>query len=192
MVNVVRSWLLRKPVPALIRCKCVDGEMRTIKLDPQSKKKWVDAASAIDDMGATHLEALDAKGNTLRMTECERDPLDAPAEPLPQVAAATPEQKTLEVFARLLAEAYRNGAASTEHPVKMAFETLGQLLGLMMKRLDEVSAREARQINAALRVAQGETVEPKEDPLMSLVGSFMQGRMAAAAMTNGAASGTEE
>jgi len=188
MVNVVRSWLLRKPTPALIRCKCVDGETRTIKPDPQSKKRWVEAAAAIDDMGATHLEALDAKGNTLRITECERDPLEPAAEPLPAVASSTPEQKTLEVFARLLADAYKNGAASTEHPVKMAFETLGQLLGLMMKRLDEVSAREARQINAALKVAQGETVAPAEDPLMSLVGSFMQGQMAAKALNGQAES----
>jgi hypothetical protein len=187
MVNVLRNWLLRKPMPAFLRCKCIDGQVRTIKVDHASKKKWVDAEQAIDAMGAMSVEALDAKEHTLRLTEIEPDPLDAPpVAALPVVAAQSPEQKTLEVFARLLAEAYKNGAASTEHPVKMAFDTLGQLLSLMMKRLDEVSAREARQINAALKVAQGETVEPSEDPLMSLVGQFMQGAQMAKAL-NGAA-----
>lgn len=188
MVNVLRNWLLRKPMPAFLRCKCIDGTVRTIKVDHASKKKWVDAQEAIDAMGAMSVEALDAKEHTLRLTEIEADPLEAPPAiaALPPVAAQSPEQKTLEVFARLLADAYKNGAASTEHPVKMAFDTLGQLLSLMMKRLDEVSAREARQINAALKVAQGETVEPSEDPLMSLVGQFMQGAQMAKAL-NGAA-----
>jgi len=184
---VIRQWLFRKPAPALLRCKCVDGETRTIKVDHASKRKWVDAESSIEAMGATSVEALDAKGNHIRMTAIEQDPLDAPPA-LPAVAATTPEQKTLEVFARLLAEAYKNGAASTEHPVRMAFDTLGQLLGLMMKRLDEVSAREAKQITAAMKVVQGETVEPAEDPLMSMFSAFMQGRSAAAAL-NGAANG---
>jgi hypothetical protein len=189
MVNVLRNWLLRKPMPAFLRCKCIDGTTRTIKVDHTSKKKWVDAEQAIDAMGATSVEALDAKEHTLRLTEIEQDPLDAQpaASALPPVAAQTAEQKTLEVFARLLADAYKNGAASTEHPVKMAFDTLGQLLGLMMKRLDDMSARESRQINAALKVAQGEHVEPAEDPLMSLVSSFIQGTQMGKALTNGAA-----
>jgi hypothetical protein len=188
-VTPVRRWLFQAPAPFVIRCKCVDGEVRTIKVDHASKKKWVAAEAAIDAMGASHVEALDAKGNTIRMMGVERE-ADPEAEPSAEAKATTSEQKTLEVFARLLAEAYKNGAASTEHPVKMAFDTLGQLLGLMMKRLDDMSARENRQINAALKVAQGEQVTPQEDPLMALVGQFMAGKQAAQAL-NGAAEGDE-
>jgi len=171
-INAIRQWLLKDPAPSAIKCVCADGEVRMVKIDANSRKRFVLAEATIRDIRATQVEALDAKGNTIRLSQVDGVEVD----PAPMPAPATPQGTDFQLYARLLADAYKAGADSTAKPTELAFNTLGQLLSLVMKRLDDMQAREVKQVNAALRAAQGEDV-PAEDlpPWMQLVSQFMAG-----------------
>jgi hypothetical protein len=150
MVTDVREWLKRRPVPTTVRCTCADNQTRTVRVDQADKQRFVRAEEAIEAMGAIALEALDHKGNSIRL--CELKAKEEPAGPLVP-RSETPAQSDLAHFAVLLSKAYEQGAQSAAKPTQIAFDTMGQLMTLVLKRLENVEAQQIRQLNAAAKAA---------------------------------------
>ena len=189
MVTDIKHWLRKQPVATSVRCVCADGQVRMVRIDGKSKRRFVDAEDVIVEMRAISIEALDAKGNSIRMTE-----LEGAADVGNVPVAANEKQSDLAHFASLLAQAYKDGAKATESPTKMAFDTLGHLIQLVLKRLDDVEARHVKQLNVAARAlesAGGGGGDDAENPLMAMLGQFLMGMQGAKGLANGAAA-TEE
>ena len=184
-ITDVAHWLRRAPQGAVAVCSCLDGQVRKVRLDRVTKRKWVEAAAAIEEIGTVKCEIQDTKGNTIRVTELDVSEEEAAAQ-IPVAQSA--DQSTLAHFASLLASAYKDGAKSTQETVRMAFDTMGQLLTLVLKRLDAADARETRMLNQALRQlgrGDGPPEAPEGSLLEQIAGAFLQGKVQAA-VVNGA------
>jgi electron transfer flavoprotein alpha subunit len=195
MVSDIGAWLRKAPAATVIRCTCPDGVVRTIRVDGKSSRKWVDAEETIVAMHATDIEALDGRGHTLRKTELAG--ADSP-ENVP--ASSNERQSDLAHFATLLSRAHEQGARATEAPTKLAFETLGNLVQLVLKRLQDIESRQIRALNAAQRAVDGAAGGGEESQLVAMLAQFVAGanggsRVVAAAQSqpvNGAPPGPDD
>jgi hypothetical protein len=192
MITNIRSWLRKPPEAPLVRCQCTDGQTRTLKIDGKAQRRFWDAEQAILEMGAIKLEALDHKGNTLRMCELavpEAAPADEKREP------KSSHESMLSHFADLLAAAYKNGATAAQDQANLAFSKFADLYNNVLKRMEALENQRIREMNAtarALRNSNGQTEDDKSE-FSQLVEAFFQYKAAgeqAAGAVNGTANGT--
>lgn len=115
MVTNLKSWLRRMPQPHGIRYTTPDDEERELQLSSNARNRWKDAADALEEMGATRVEALDKDGKVLRVATLrdeEGGELHDPTERQDKAKAKemTALASVLDAQGRRISEAYREGA----------------------------------------------------------------------------------
>lgn len=120
----IKSWLRRVPHPVSLRL----DDKKVIRIS-EGKNKWRDIIDVIALEQPGKLEALDADGNTIRMTQ-----LADPETPADEAAAAKPKSELAELGA-LIAGAYRSGAEQHAAAFQMAFSENTKLVQVLAERL---------------------------------------------------------
>lgn len=127
MATELRRWLTKQPRPALVVGTDENGTEHKVKISEQ-RGRWKDAEAILSR--CVTLEAFAEDGTSIRVCDLAGDG-GAPTEH----KAQSKEEHTLAVFARLLAEAYTNGAKSNEDAYRLGFEQQREVLGLVQSRL---------------------------------------------------------
>jgi hypothetical protein len=122
----LRSWLRRAPAAAQVRVQTPAGE-RIVRIDPKAAKCWALAAATIEALDPLGVEALDAKGNTLRAFEVEVDDPEL-EEPEADEQPATHDGGDLRLVAKLLNEAHDAGAKRHADAYKESFSMLAGMV----------------------------------------------------------------
>jgi hypothetical protein len=99
-------WLRKTPQPSTV---LVDDKPVAV---PKNARAWKDLTKTIESLDGTKLVCLDAKGEIIRSTLLEGDEGDKPQ--------PSPEMSDLQLFAKLLAEAYDRGASKMQPIVDSA------------------------------------------------------------------------
>lgn len=121
----LRSWLRRVPHPHTLRL----DDKKTLRIS-EGKNKWRDILDAVALEQPAKVEALDADGNVIRVTQLQ-DPDDRQDE---AGGAAKPKSELAELGA-LIAGAYRAGAEQHAAAFQLAFAENTKLVGLLAERL---------------------------------------------------------
>jgi hypothetical protein len=127
MNRSVHSWLKIVPEPVAVR---VDGE-HILKIS-KSPRRFTTADDALRAMPWERLEALDAKGAILRAM------VNPDCEPEAPPAPASEDGGTLKTFAKLLSDAYKQGASDHSDAYKEAFKYMTNLVDVTSKRLTAI------------------------------------------------------
>jgi hypothetical protein len=169
-VKDLTYWLRKTPQPVAVM---VDDKRVDV---PKNARAWKDLTATIKAMEPAKLQCLDATGNIIRAVVLETED-DKPV-------AASPEMSDLQLFAKLLADAY-DKASSKMQPIvdsAMAFVERG---GQRLAKAETENDRLRQQIHklhnqiADINAAGPEDV-PVEDNIMgALVAGVMQGQAAA-------------
>jgi hypothetical protein len=174
-MNVAR-WLSQQPQPVTIRCATPDGE-RTIQINAKAKRRWGEAARAIDTFEATRIEALDGQGTVLRVCDIELPTHEEERPPVPSSQLQSDVVVIMNHLATHLAHAY-------EHSTQVAFSHLCEVVNIAFARLDGLERAWTRMLNLQMKTAQGpeEQAEAGEVNLNALLqhfgASFLQGKLA--------------
>lgn len=137
----LRSFLMRHPRPATIRVRGLDGNERSIAVDP--KLPWVQVAGYVASLEPEVVEVLDPEGRIIRGTSfAELDENEESEDPIAYAAPAAasqlshrmqaptdPQSAQLVLFAQLLADAYR-------HTTDVAFDKMIGLFEQVNKRYE--------------------------------------------------------
>lgn len=127
MASELRRWLTKQPRPALVVGVDANDREHRVNIDEQ-RGRWKDAEAVLSR--CVTLEAFDEKGASLRV--CDLDQADGkPTDKAPP----NKEAETLQVFARLLKEAYVEGATANRDAYQLGFEQQREVLGLVQARL---------------------------------------------------------
>jgi hypothetical protein len=164
-MNLVR-WLSQQPQPETIRCVTAEGE-RAIRVDRKAKRPWGEASRAIETLNATRVEALDSKGNILRVSELAVARAVEDSQPTSQL------QSDLQVMSQLLARAY-------EHSTQVAFAQLCEVVRIAFARLDGLERAWVRTLNQQATASETEAPAEGDSTLQMMLQAFMQGQMQAA------------
>lgn len=157
-------WLRKTPQPVSIL-----ADDKRIEV-PRNARAWRDLTATINSLEPSKITALDGQGNVIRSVTLSDDDDKAPT---------SPEMSDLQLFARLLSEAY-DKASSKMQPIvdsAMAFvERGGTRLAKVESENDRLRAHIAR-----LQLQIGElTSAPEPAGDESLLGSLMAGALQAA------------
>lgn len=195
-----KAWLRRKPKPNRVRATCEDGPDRTVAINARTGASfWNDTIATLASLRVVRVEALDAEGNVLRSRDVDPDdgadgeePEEQEEPELPPAAKPTTTDATLIQFAKLLSEAYRNGADAQRASSEVAFTRLVELTNVAFQRLDALERAYSRSFNERLRDAANTPASGGGDDLQGLIGAMLGGmaQAQAAKATNGASSPT--
>jgi hypothetical protein len=146
----VRSWLRRMPQPVRVRL----DRKKEVRVAENGKNKWRDLVDVITLEQPAILEALDADGVVIRMTELN-DP-DAKDEEAKEAAGPKlpPEFAILQAFGKLLLDAYVKGAEQHARAYELAFGENTKLVTTL-----SLQARSLQQSLEAQLAARLEAVE---------------------------------
>lgn len=126
--RVIRSWLLKQPRPVSLRLT-VGDEVSSMPIGAES---WASIAASVEAMDPDLVECLDAQGHLLRATRGSDDQaLDPEVTTRQPVLPAMIDVNTLQLVAKLLAEAYK-------HSTETAFARLADLFAASNKRSENL------------------------------------------------------
>jgi hypothetical protein len=174
----MRAWLMGAPKPEQLRITC-NGEVSTMAI---GNTPWIALGKTLSAKDPELVEALDEKGVLLRALKPGEEE-DAPEAASAKAAPSTdPETRRFELFARLLADAYK-------HSNEVAFGKMVELFVVSNKRAENLEKSLAsterilrKQFEDALEQA------PQEGSLIEqMAASFMAGKGNMPPPTNGAA-----
>jgi len=177
-----KSWLRRKPRPNRVRATCEDGTTRTITINAQQGGTfWADTIETLESLQPVRVEALDAAGDTIRAIDITTDEEEegddsevaAPVTATPVVSAS--DDGRLVAFARLLAEAYRNGADAQRASSDVAFSRLVELTNVAFQRLDSLERAYSRSFSERLREQAADGAQQGGGDFNALLMAMMQG-----------------
>lgn len=131
------NWLRKLPRPVAI---LADGQ----RLDVGKSPSWTELASTVEAMNVARVTLLGPRDAVLRARALD----DGAAPALP----ASPELPDVQVFARLLAEAYANGAKATETAYQRIFEENTKLVRLLAERLGALEAAWQKSLSTHARL----------------------------------------
>jgi hypothetical protein len=128
-------WLRKAPKAFKFRLHTPEGA-RDILVSSLPKARWAAVCELVTGTGATKVEALDEKGGLIRVTDVQADgepPEDAAPDEGRSAAVAQVDTNaaTLQLFAKLLAEAYEKGA-------KLQQQAMSDLVTALTKRTEEL------------------------------------------------------
>lgn len=159
----LNSWLRKTPQPVTV---LADDKTITV---PKSGRAWKDLTQTIEAMEPSKVTCLDGQGQVLRSHVLDSDD----GKP-----AATPEMSDVQLFAKLIAEAYEKAARQYEPLINNAME--------MVDRQGQRSAKQDLEIEKLRNAVHKLTAqlielqaapEPADDG--SIVGALMAGMQAA-------------
>lgn len=195
-----KAWLRRKPKPNRVRATCEDGPDRVVAINARTGASfWNDTIDTLASLRVVRVEALDAEGNVLRSRDVspdddqeeEQEEEQEQEAPAPLAAKPTTTDATLIQFAKLLSEAYRNGADAQRASSEVAFTRLVELTNVAFQRLDALERAYSRSFSERLRDAQSGAgaATAGGDELQQLLGAMLGGYVQSqAGKANGAAS----
>jgi len=175
-----RSWLMQAPKPHALRITC-EGEISLIEV---GNTAWVALGKTIAAKSPELIEALDEKGVLIRAVRPAEEEDDASSSTRATAAATTRDPETIrfELFAKLLAEAYK-------HANEVAFGKMVELFVVSNKRAENLE-KSLASTDRILRKQFEDALErePTEGSMLEqMLGTFAAGQaQAAAKKTNGA------
>lgn len=173
--NLVR-WLKKMPQPVAILC-----DQQRVEV-PRVHSPWREVAQTVLAIGPSKITALAADGSVLRAQTLDSDDDESGGrEDMPQ---SLPD---LQVFARLISDAYTSGANAQKEAYRSIFEENTKLVRLLADRLGalEVAWQRSMQNSAqlmqkvaeanarALEAEAGGSEERQDDPLSGLMSGFL-------------------
>lgn len=134
----LHSWLRRIPIPS----KVVLDQKRTVQVG-QGKTKWRDVLEVIENVQPTLIEALDAEGHVLRVTNLNPT---GEAETEKQSEARKDETQLVQI-ARLLNEAHEAGAKRHEAAYRIGYDKMSELVTAFSERATNLEAAWVAMLN---------------------------------------------
>jgi len=190
------AWLRKKPKPTRARATCDDGPVRTVVINArQGAAFWREAVDSLAALSPLRVELLNDAGDLIRAKDIEPELEEGQEEQeaLEQQAAleerssrSSSEDARLVQFARLLSEAYRNGAEAQRASSEVAFGRLIDLTNVAFQRLDALEKAYSRSFTERLR-EQAAGGAGKPDDLQAFLAAFLGGM--AQGKPNGAPNG---
>lgn len=114
-------WLRRAPSAVKVRAMLEDGTERIVNVgDPKDNRRWGKCARTLLGLRAVKVEALDAKGDVLRVVDLEDDEQAQERADKKKREREAAESSRVQI-ARLLKEAYTAGAEAHAEAYKTAF-----------------------------------------------------------------------
>lgn len=169
----VTYWLRKSPQPAAVL-----ADDKRIEV-PRNRRAYRDLTETIKAMDPDKLTCLDAQGNVIRSIVLESEAGE-------EVTPVTPEQSDLQLFAKLLADAYDKGASKMQPIVDsaMAFvERGGSRLAKVEAENDRLRAH-IHKLN--LRIADLSSIPMEADEETTVLGTL------AAAAVQGMAAASQQ
>jgi hypothetical protein len=167
VVARLRQWLLRNPRPNFVR---VFSEQFDTPSDIEisgPRPRWADIAADLATMEPTMVQAMDSKGNILRVERVLDDgTAQAPAvEPtaeiqIPQVLSNDPETIRLTHFANLIARCYESAYSGS---AKLQSETQSFLLNWASRMEERLDRAEEKRRDAEESLLESKLAETEED-----------------------------
>lgn len=124
------SWVRRRPQPAAL---LLDGKKKL--LIEEGKHKWKNAIASLEELDPTRVEALDAEGNVIRVTQWGEEG-DEPASDAKEEASGSRDID----LARIVLEATDRGAARHAEAYALAFDKMYGLVDVLAKRLTSLES----------------------------------------------------
>ncbi len=163
----LKSWLRKKPVPVKLRFETDDGT-KELLVETDGARRFANAANAILAMSPNgRLEALDANGVTLRLTEIRAEEEPAEEDATPSIKDLMKGMGTegntmvslLMLFSKLIAEAADKGAQRHAEAYSLAFDKQNELLTIVATRLVGMERAWQGALNKLGQAAQGDDGE---------------------------------
>lgn len=178
----VRSWLRRIPQPVRVRL-----DRKKLLNVGEGKNKWRDVVQVIELEQPSTLEALDADGSVIRMTE-----LQDPAEPATTEVGAgpvgklPPEFAVLQAFGALLLDAYVKGAEQHAKAYELAFAENTKLVTALSQQSRNLQHSLEDQLAQRLANAEGgdDGALSSLGPLMPMLEALMARQLSAPSKTS--------
>jgi hypothetical protein len=132
----LKTWLRRAPTPVAV---LADGQRIEV---PKSPRCWSELVETLGTINPTRIACLDAQGGTIRAKTFDDD----------SPAPASTESSELQTFAKLLAQAYSNGADAQAKAYSAIFEENTKLVRLLADRLGalELAWQKSLQVHARM------------------------------------------
>jgi len=174
-----RSWLMTQPKPHALRITC-EGEISIIEV---GNTAWVALGKTIAAKSPELIEALDEKGVLIRAVRPAEEEDDTSTRSSSSSVTRDPETIRFELFAKLLAEAYK-------HANEVAFGKMVELFVVSNKRAENLE-KSLASTDRILRKQFEDALErePTEGSVLEqMLGTFAAGQAQAAAKkaSNGA------
>lgn len=163
------TWLKQKPTPHALR---LDGE-RIVAISSRTNR-WREAAKAVEVLGAQTVEALDASGAVIRVSEIEGDWQDGPAPMQPPQKEAWPPDPESRM-AMIITAACDRAASRSEAAFRFAFEKYDSLVMVLAARLTGLEEAYAAEIHAQRQALEAERGASSEQASTAMMGQVLQG-----------------
>jgi hypothetical protein len=152
-------WLRKSPRPSAIL-----ADDKRIEV-PNNARAWKDLTATIASLEPSKLTALDGQGNVIRSIVLESDDDRAPP---------SPEMSDLQLFAKLLAEAYDKGGRANQPIVDSAMGFIDRQGARLAKADAEIERLRSHNHKLQMQIAELTTgAAPQADD--SLLGTIMAG-----------------
>ena len=184
--RAIRNWLILKPRPFALKCKCADGT-HDLEVDPNSN--WTKLAESVEAIDPDQIELFDRAGKLIRAAK--RDAFD---EPEAESDAASNAQAKLmldaesarfKVFADHLAAAYQFATQIAFDKMVDLFAAVNRRSEALEKSLDAthrlLGKAYQEQVDQALENA--ENADPGTQLVGALLGGAAQGQIESAMKT---------
>lgn len=150
----VKSWLRRLPHPVRVRL----DRKKELRVAEQGKNKWRDLVDAITLEQPSVIEALDADGVVIRMTELAdadaKGEDDAKPEKSPDWNQLMVPAGLVQHFAELYAQAYTRGAEQHARAYELAFGENTKLVTALSSQARSLQTSLEAQLAARLEMAE--------------------------------------
>lgn len=162
-------WLRKTPQPVSIL-----ADDKRIEV-PKNARAWKDLTATITSLEPQKLTCLDGQGNVIRSIVLENDE-DKPA--------ASPEMSDLQLFAKLLAEAYDKGSKSNQPVIESAMQFVDRQSVRLAKAESEIERLRTVVHKQHLQIAELSSGAGQPDTEESLLAAVVAGAMQGAAGGN--------
>lgn len=160
----IRYWLQKTPRPSAIL-----ADDKRIEV-PNNRRAFKDLEQTIKALDPDKLSALDAKGDVIRSIALESEDNDKPA---------SPEMSDVQLFAKLIAEAYEKGSKTNQPVIDSAMQFVERQGVRLQKAEAELDRLRAHIHKQHLQIAElsGQQQPAGDDSIMSamLAGALQSG-----------------
>ncbi len=174
----VRQWLRRKPQPVRVHCTTANGD-KLVPVDRKNPRCWAETEATIIGLCASRIEALDSKDNVLRVAELDVETQEEEQEEQPKVELSK-YGRDMTQTARLIGEAYRDGANATKEAYATAFEYQTRIVDAVMRRLDSLERAWVRNLNLHQRFSAEQQGEDGEAGALAALGPIIASALSGA------------
>ena len=179
--RAIRNWLILKPRPFALKCKCADG-VHELEVDPNSN--WTKLAESVEAIDPDQIELFDRAGKLIRAAK--RDMFDDPDQNENEASNAVAklaldaESARFKIFADHLAGAY-------QFATQIAFDKMVDLFAAVNRRSEALE----KSLDATHRLL-GKAYQEQVDQALENAENADPGTQLVGALLNGAAQGQIE